>query len=206
MGTLEFALLTFTSIVAITEPTSAIPEFLAFTQDLDSKERRKLALKVTVISFIVLAFFALTGHFLFVVFNITHGAFTIAGGVLLINVAFGMFRPKKHEHAAEETREGVAVVPLVFPLTAGPGAITAVILIAAQASNLLETSLVYAAIGVAMLIVYAGLVYSSKLAGALSSKALQVLPSFISIFILAIGVQFIVNGVYDVASPLMPLN
>jgi len=206
MGTLEFALLTFTSIVAITEPTSAIPEFLAFTQDLDSKERRKLALKVTVISFIVLAFFALTGHFLFVVFNITHGAFTIAGGVLLINVAFGMFRPKKHEHAAEETREGVAVVPLVFPLTAGPGAITAVILITAQASNLLETSLVYAAIGVAMLIVYAGLVYSSKLAGALSSKALQVLPSFISIFILAIGVQFIVNGVYDVASPLMPLN
>src|SRR3990170_1678506 len=206
MGTLEFALLTFTSIVAITEPTSAIPEFLAFTQDLDSKERRKLALKVTVISFIVLAFFALTGHFLFVVFNITHGAFTIAGGVLLINVAFGMFRPKKHEHAAEETREGVAVVPLVFPLTAGPGAITAVILITAQASSLLETSLVYAAIGVAMLIVYAGLVYSSKLAGALSSKALQVLPSFISIFILAIGVQFIVNGVYDVASPLMPLN
>src|SRR3990170_3210244 len=104
MESLEFALLAFTSIVVITEPTSAIPEFLALAQDLDSKERRKLALKVTVISFIVLAFFALTGHLLFVVFNITHGAFTIAGGILSLNVAFGMFRPKKHEHAAEETR------------------------------------------------------------------------------------------------------
>ena len=125
MESLEFALLAFTSIVVITEPTSAIPEFLALAQDLDSKERRKLALKVTVISFIVLAFFALTGHLLFVVFNITHGAFTIAGGILLLNVAFGMFRPKKEDHSSHEHEE-ISVIPLAFPLTAGPGAITTV--------------------------------------------------------------------------------
>jgi|SRR3990170_6789238 len=205
MAILEFALLVFTSIVVITVPSSTIPEFLALTKDLDARERRRAARKIAAVSFIVLAFFALTGHLLFVVFNITHGAFTIAGGILLLNVAFGMFRPKREEHSSHEHEE-IAVIPLAFPLTAGPGAITTVILLTAQASNLLETSLVYAAIGVAMLIVYVGLVYSSKLAGALSSKALQVLPSFISIFILAIGVQFIVNGVYDVASPLMPLN
>jgi len=202
MAILEFALLAFASIVAITEPTSTIPEFLALTRDLEAKERRRLALKVVMISFIVLAFFALTGHLLFVVFNITHGAFTIAGGILLMYVAFGMFRPRK-EHSQEE-HEG-AVIPLAFPLTAGPGAITAVILITAQASNLFETFLVYAAISTAMLIVYVGLVYSSKLAGTLSNKALQVLPSFISIFILAIGVQFIINGIIDVSS-LLPVG
>ena len=200
MAILEFALLAFTSIVVITEPSSTIPEFLALTKDLDASERRRTARKIAAVSFIVLTFFALTGHLLFVVFNITHGAFSIAGGILLINVAFGMFRSKKHEKTTEE-RERAAVIPLAFPLTAGPGAITAVILIAAQASNLLETSLVYAAIGAAMLLVYVGLVYSSKLAGALSNKVLQILPSFISIFILAIGVQFIINGVYDVVSP-----
>src|SRR4030067_2093904 len=198
MAILEFALLSFTSIVVITEPSSTIPEFLALTKDLDASERRRAARKIAVASFIVLAFFALTGHLLFVVFNITHGAFTIAGGILLIYVALGMFRPRKEHSQAEY--EG-AVIPLAFPLTAGPGAITAVILITAQASNLLETLLVYAAIGAAMLLVYVGLVYSSKLAGALSNKVLQILPSFISIFILAIGVQFIINGVYDVASP-----
>jgi len=202
MAILEFALLVFTSIVVITVPSSTIPEFLALTKDLDASERRRAARKIAAVSFIVLAFFALTGHLLFVVFNITHGAFTIAGGILLINVALGMFRPKKEEHSSEE-REKTAVIPLAFPLTAVPGAITAVILIAAQASNLLETSLVYAAIGAAMLVVYAGLVYSSKLAGGLSNKAFQVLPALISIFILAIGVQFIINGVYDVASSLM---
>ena len=202
MAILEFALLAFTSIVVITEPSSTIPEFLALTKDLDAGERRRAARKIAAVSFIVLAFFALTGHLLFVVFNITHGAFTIAGGILLINVAFGMFRPKRDEHSSHGHEE-IAVIPLAFPLTAGPGAITTVILLTAQASNLLETSLVYAAIGAAMLVVYVGLVYSSKLAGTLSKKVLQILPSFISIFILAIGVQFIINGVYDVASPLM---
>lgn len=198
MAILEFALLAFVSIIVITEPSTTIPEFLALTKDLEAKERRRLALKVAVISFGVLAFFALTGHLLFVVFNITHGAFTIAGGILLIYVAFGMFRPRKERSTDEH--EGVAVIPLAFPLTAGPGAITAVILITAQASNLLETLSVYAAISAAMLIVYGGLVYSSKLAGTLSNKTLQILPSFISIFILAIGVQFIINGIINVAS------
>jgi multiple antibiotic resistance protein len=202
MGTLEFALLAFTSIVAITEPSTTIPEFLALTKDLELKQRRKLTSKIAVISFIILAFFVLTGHLLFVVFNITHGAFTIAGGIVLISVAFRMFRPEKEKHSSEE-HEKTAVIPLAFPLTAGPGAITTVILLSAQASNLLETSLIYVAIGAAMLIVYAGLVYSSKLVRGLNNKAIQVLPALISIFILAIGVQFIINGVVNVASPFL---
>src|SRR4030066_1080856 len=102
MAILEFALLAFTSIVVITEPSSTIPEFLALTKDLDASERRRTARKIAAVSFIVLTFFALTGHLLFVVFNITHGAFSIAGGILLINVAFGMFRSKKHEKTTEE--------------------------------------------------------------------------------------------------------
>src|SRR3972149_10479801 len=186
MATLEFALLAFVSIIVITEPSTTIPEFLALTKDKEFNERRRIARKVVVISFIVLAFFALTGHLLFVVFNITHGAFTIAGGILLLYVAFGMFRPKREEHSSHEHEE-IAVVPLAFPLTAGPGAIATVILLTAQASNLFETFLVYAAISAAMLIVYVGLVYSSKLVRGLSNKAFRVLPSFISIFILAIS-------------------
>src|SRR4030067_2097728 len=104
MAILEFALLSFTSIVVITEPSSTIPEFLALTKDLDASERRRAARKIAVASFIVLAFFALTGHLLFVVFNITHGAFTIAGGILLLNVAFGMFRPKREEHSSQDRK------------------------------------------------------------------------------------------------------
>lgn len=122
MAILEFALLAFTSIIVITEPSTTIPSFLALTMELGVKERRRLALKIAAISLILLAFFALTGHLLFVVFNITHGAFTIAGGILLIYVAFGMLRPKKAENASEEHQN--AVIPLAFPLTAGPGAIT----------------------------------------------------------------------------------
>ena len=61
----------------------------------------------------------------------------------------------------------------------------------------------YAAISAAMLLVYVGLVYSSKLVRGLSNKAFKVLPSFISIFILAIGVQFIINGIINVATPFL---
>src|SRR4030067_769651 len=46
MAILEFALLAFTSIVVITEPSSTIPEFLALTKDLDASERHRAARKI----------------------------------------------------------------------------------------------------------------------------------------------------------------
>jgi multiple antibiotic resistance protein len=103
-----------------------------------------------------LAFFALTGHLLFSIFNITVAAFKIAGGVLLVDVALKMLNPRKGEYSNKEL-DDVAIVPLAFPFTAGPGTIATVMLLVSEAKSYFNTSLVSVGIFAGIVLSYAGM-------------------------------------------------
>ena len=196
---MEFAIIAITSIVAIMEPFSTIAVYITLTRNMEPRKQRKIAAKSMKISFIALIFFALTGHLLFLVFNITDYAFKIAGGILLIAVSLRMLYPRKEEYSVDE-REDIAIVPLAFPLTAGPGTITTVMLLVSEANNLLEASFVFVGITIGILISYVGMVYSSKLFRLLGDEGLRVVTALMSILILAIAIQFIINGATEAMS------
>jgi len=139
-------------------------------------------------------FFALTGQLLFSIFNITIAAFQIAGGILLISVALHMLNPKKGEYS-QEARENIAIVPLAFPLTAGPGTITTVILLTSQAETLLHTLLVFVGIAVGIFVLYLGMRYSAKISLLISDEGLRAVNQLMAIIVLSIAVQFVINGV-----------
>lgn len=199
MGIIEFALIAVTSIVAIMEPFSTIAVYITLTRNMEQRKQRKIAAKSMKISFLALIFFALTGHLLFLVFNITDYAFKIAGGILLIAVSLRMLYPGKGEYSTDE-REDVAIVPLAFPLTAGPGTITTVMLLVSEANNFLEASFVFVGITIGILISYVGMIYSSKLFKLLGEDGLRVVTALMSILILAIAIQFIINGAAEAVS------
>ncbi|MCK4439944.1 MarC family protein, partial [Candidatus Bathyarchaeota archaeon] len=56
MGPVEFALVAITSIIAVMNPTSTVAIYIALTQDMNLKERRRVIAKSMRISFLVLAF------------------------------------------------------------------------------------------------------------------------------------------------------
>jgi multiple antibiotic resistance protein len=197
LGTIGFALLAVSSIIAVMEPFSTIAIYTTLTKGLSQERQRKIAAKAMKISFLVLAFFALTGHLLFIVFNITVYAFEIAGGILLVAVALRMLNPGKDEYSSDE--RDVSIVPLTFPLTAGPGTITTVMLLFSEASNLLETAFVFVGISVGILISYVGMVYSHRLFKLLGDDGLRVVTALMAIIVLAIAVQFVINGIIDAA-------
>ena len=155
--------------------------------------------KAMKISFFVLAFFALAGQLVFSIFNITISAFQIAGGVLLVDVALRMLHPSKYEYAREEL-EDIAIVPLAFPLTAGPGSITTVMLLMSQANGWVEWPFVFVAILASVLISYVGMTYAGRLSSSLGTEGLHVVTRIMAIIVLAIAVQFLINGVTDVVS------
>jgi len=201
MGLLEFALVTITSIIAVMNPTSTVAVYIALTRDMKLEERRKVIARSIRISFLVLAFFAFTGQLLFLIFNVTLAAFKIAGGILLVTAAFTMLNPKKREFSREEL-ENIAIVPLAFPLTAGPGTITAVILLVSEATSILETSLVFIGILAGMSVSYLGMKYAPKIFKFLGEEGLRVITKLMSIIVLAIAVQFIINGIAETISTL----
>lgn len=204
LGVLSFALLAIASVVAVVEPGSNIAIYLSLTEGMSGEEKRRIVSKAMTIAFVVLAFFAIAGQLVFSFFNITISAFEIAGGVLLVDVALRMLHPRKDEYAREEL-EDVAIVPLAFPLTAGPGSITTVMLLMSQASGLVEWPFVFVAILVSVLLSYIGMTYADRLVSRLGTEGLHVVTKIMAIVVLAIAVQFIINGVTDVASRIIHL-
>jgi multiple antibiotic resistance protein len=192
-----FALIAIGSILAVMEPFSTVAVFISLARDMDTEAKKRAIFKSMRVSFLVLIFFAITGNLVFKVFNITVAAFEIAGGLLLITVAIDMLRTKKDEYSAREGN--IAIVPLAFPLTAGPGAITTVIVLTQEASDFLESSFVFIGVAIAILVSYIALRYSGLLSRRLKGDGLQVVTALMAIIVLAIAVQFIINGVLVVA-------
>jgi multiple antibiotic resistance protein len=197
---LEFALVAISSIVAVMNPISTVAVFSSLTEELEPKEQRKIALKAMEISLAVLVFFAITGQLIFQVFNLQVYAFQIAGGILLVSFALKMLSEKK---VYTSDREDISIIPLAFPLTAGIGTITTVILLFSEANNFLEAGLVFLAIIIGIIVSYFGMVYSPKLFKVLGHDGLHVVSTLMAIIVLAIAVQFIINGVIAVI-PYLP--
>jgi multiple antibiotic resistance protein len=192
-----FAILALTSVIVVMEPFSTIAIYASLTRNFSPEEKRKTIARSMRLSYIVLTFFALTGHLVFQVFNITIAAFQIAGGILLGAVALQMLNPDRMT-PSKEGNQDIAIVPLTFPLTAGPGTITAVILLTSNAQNLLESFSVFVAIFGAILVSYVGLRLSHKLFKHLGDEGLHTITAIMAIIVLAIAVQFLINGILGV--------
>ena len=192
----EFFIVAVTSIIAIMNPVSTAAVFSVLTDKFSAEHQREVIFNSLRISLVVLIFFALTGQVIFTILGLTLPAFKIAGGLLLISFATGMLAAKKEEYSPEEL-ENIAVVPLAFPLTCGAGTITVVILIASQAVGLIENLLVIVAVLIALLVSYIGMKYSSRILRFIGDQELRVITKFLSIFVLAIAIQFIINGISE---------
>ena len=112
-----------------------------------------------------------------------------------------MLHPCKDEYSTEEL-EDVAVVPLAFPLTAGPGSITTVMLMMSQASGYLEWLFVFVAL-MSVLLSYVGMIYADRLVSRLGTEGLHVVTKIMAIIVLAIAVQFFINGATEVATHIL---
>jgi multiple antibiotic resistance protein len=194
LSSLQFGLLAVTSILAIMNPVSTVAIFSTLAGDLGREEQQTIIRTSMRVALFVLLFFAFTGQFLFIILGLTLPAFKIAGGILILILALDMLQPKKVKYTSDQL-DNIAIVPLAFPLTCGAGTITAVILLSSEAQGLLETVMVYGAIGIAISISYLGMQNAPRILAIFGEHEIRVLVRLLSIFVLAIGVQFLISGV-----------
>jgi multiple antibiotic resistance protein len=194
LETLKFGLIAFTSIVAIMNPISTVAVFSSLTSEMGERERTTIIRSSMRVALSVLVFFAFTGQILFYILGLTVPAFKIAGGILLLSMAMGMIRAKKEVYTADEL-ENIAIVPIAFPLTCGAGTITTVILLSSEAQGIVSQAMVYVAILLCIGISYVGLQQAQRILSVLGDHEIRVLVRLLAIFVLAIGVQFLINGI-----------
>jgi multiple antibiotic resistance protein len=199
----QFALVTFTSILFLVDPIAVVPTFLAITQGETVAQRRATARRACVAATILLIIFALAGNLIFRAFGITLPAFRIAGGAILWLVAMDMLRGERRtqESPAEidegRLKEDVAFTPLAMPMLAGPGAISTVMVLAAQARTAARAAVVYVSIVLTLFISWIMLRVSDRVMSRFGQTGIRVTMRIMGLLLAAVAVQFVITGVRE---------
>ena len=202
-STIDFAIVAISSIVAVMNPLSTTAVFISLTEGKNPENNRKMAAKATRLGFVILAFFALTGTLLFQIFSLEVYAFQIAGGILLVSIALRMLSDK-NGFSSDDSHEDISVIPLTFPLTAGPGTIMTVILLFSQAVTVFEAVFVFVAIGIGVVLSYLGMSHAHRLFKLFGKDGIRVVTALMAIIVLAIAIQFVIAGIIAVI-PSLPI-
>ncbi len=201
---LDYISAALVTLLVTLDPVALAPIFVSLTRGMNASERRRVALRASLIAFGILAFFGLGGEVQLRLLGVGIPAFRISGGLLLFWIAFEMVferRNERKQHTAdiaitEDHIRNVAAFPLAIPLMAGPGAITAVILLAGRADGnvgYLSALLILIALGIlSCLVVFSAADRVSRWLGVTGNV---VLTRLLGVILAGLAVQFIIDGV-----------
>jgi multiple antibiotic resistance protein len=200
---LDYAISALLTLFVVVDPVALAPTFLVVTEGMPLASRRSVAVRASIIAGAILAGAALIGDWLLATLEITLSAFRIAGGLLLFSIATEMVFGVRSRHegeaaeqALEERVRNVAAFPLAIPLLAGPGAITAAVLLAGRANR----DLVLLAVLIAVVIVVAAaalvsFLLAERLGRLLGMTGNIVLSRLLGVLLAALAVQYVVDGI-----------
>ncbi|HEX8666647.1 MAG TPA: MarC family protein [Beijerinckiaceae bacterium] len=197
------------TLLVTVDPVGLAPIFLSVTRGMTARERRGVAVRAALIAFGILASFGLAGEVFLRLLGIGLPAFRIAGGLLLFWIAFEMVferRADRKQHTAEvavtqDHIRYVAVFPLAIPLLAGPGAITAMILLAGRAGGSPPAlALLLGLLAAVMLACLAVFAAAEPIARLLGVTGQAVLTRLLGVILAALAVQFVIDGARALAA------
>ena len=193
---MDLFLSTFLKMFFIMTPFFVLSIFLKVTKEASTKEKKTLAIKVTIsviVTCLVLLFF---GKHIFSIFGITLDAFRIGAGALLFLTAVDLIRGSKDGQKVDASNlSELAVVPLAMPIIIGPGAIGVLMVFGAgfvSASSMLIGSV---AIVLAILLVGIMLYFSNIIEKVIRKQGLLIISKIMGLFLAAISAQIIFTGI-----------
>jgi multiple antibiotic resistance protein len=201
------------ALFVVMDPIGVIPLYVSLTRNMSNHERKIVSSNAVITTGILLLVFAIAGTTILSIFGVTISSFMIAGGILLFIVAIelltrgewtfgnprtitniGTKSPNKANNLNPNTESAFGgesgVVPLAFPLLAGPGAITSV-MISYQSNSLLISILSIAiVIGLTFLI----LRIAESINRLLGQRGSMIVTRVFAVIVAAIAVQYIIQG------------
>lgn len=201
---MELLLNYFVVLFIVVDPLGVAPLFASLTRGAGVAAQRHMALRATALATAILLVFFFVGDGLLRLLGIGIPAFRIAGGALLFLLAIdmvfarqsGLRSATEREQAEAEHKRDISVFPLAFPLIAGPGALTTVLLMSASAGGLgVRAGMVAVVLAVSGLSLLA-LLAAGRILRLIGETGANVLSRLFGLVLTALAVQYMLDGIH----------
>ena len=204
----ELVISIFVTLLVTIDPLGMVPIFISLTMGMTARQKRMVAIRSSVIALVVLATFALFGEKVLGILGITLPAFRTAGGLMLLWIGFEMVFEKREERKSATAERAitdkhvndVAAFPLAIPLMAGPGAITATMLVAAKGNGAwIVLGTLIGVIATLLLMCTLIFILSGRIEHLIGDTGRIVLSRLLGVILAALAVQYIADGIIELA-------
>ena len=206
----QFFILCLTTLFTLINPIGIAPLLMVMTERFSKDERVKIAKKGSATALITLLLFAILGSLIFSFFGITIEAFQIMGGILffrnglrMLDAKVGRSRTTPAEQEESQESDDIAISPIGIPLIAGPGAITATMLLSSQTPQIYSYLTLGLSIMIVLTFVYVILRNGDASMRVLGTSIMRIIQKLMGLILMVIAVQFVINGTISVIKPLL---
>jgi len=206
----QFFILCLTTLFTLINPIGIAPLLMVMTERFSKDEKVEIAKKGSATALITLLLFAILGSLIFSFFGITLEAFQIMGGILffrnglrMLDAKVGRSRTTPAEQEESQDNDDIAISPIGIPLIAGPGAITATMLLSSQTPQIYSYLTLGLSIMIVLTFVYVILRNGDVLMRVLGTSIMRIIQRLMGLILLVIAVQFVINGTISVIKPLL---
>lgn len=188
-------------LVAVIDPLGSVPVYLEATKDFDSKYKKKIAVRASIVAFIVLLFFITVGQMILEGMEVSLNAFQISGGVILflfaLTMIFGEGKPQSEKHAIKDYKH-VTIFPVAIPSIASPGAIMAVVLLTDNHIYTLQQQAITTVIVLfVILLTMLLLIAANHIQKRIGEYGITVISKVMGLILASYAVQSILSGLKD---------
>ena len=207
---IQFFIFCLTTLFTLINPIGISPILIIMTERFPQTEKINIAKKGSLTAFVTLILFSLLGSVIFNFFGITIEAFQIMGGILffrnglrMLDSKIGRSRTTPAEQEESEESDDIAISPIGIPLIAGPGAITAAMLLSSQTPQIYSYFTLIFSIFFVLSLVYLILRNGDVILKLLGTTGIRIIQRLMGLILMVIAVQFIINGVISIYKPLI---
>lgn len=182
--------LTFVPLFIVVDAPGTLPFIITLTEGSSSHERYRIVHLAAITATVVGLVFLFFGEFILNVLDISVGAFSVAGGVILLVLSLKYMTTGRMVHMIKE--EMIAVVPIGTPLIVGPATITTLLILSQQYQS--QLYIVLLSFLANILITWLIFLLSGQITRFLSLGGLRAISKIFSLLLAAIAVSMIING------------
>ena len=199
--TTDIFLHALTSYFVVIDPIGTALIFHGLTDGCERSYIRRMAIRSTLISGVIVVVFGFFGEALLSKLGISIEALRVSGGLLLFITAFNMVTRGETGRKWDSGPEvDISVFPMSIPLLSGPGCLTVTILLFSQTPEAVGRGALIVAVLAIYLGTYAALLASSRIKQVIGRTGDDILRRLLGVILAALSIQFIADGIRQIVT------